>query len=535
MLQLGISWPVILQALLIPSVSYIIYVIIDRLYFSPYAKYPGPKLAGATYWYEFYYNCIKGSGGQYFKQINHLHDRYGPVVRIAPEEVHIKDSSFYETFFLHNKLDKGPLYAVGGIPGSGFNTIDHDVHRKRRGALAPFFTRTHIESQVHVVQQKVLNLCAKLEKSADRALEDPSKAVIRVDHSFEAVTMDAVHEIAYGKPSNMLNDMKRSRELSDGLQTASKVTHWLHMLPFVYDTMSTIMGLLPAWISAIIESRMSSLAIFDLPIFAQVQAQEDLKVYEQSKQVDKDQKVQPNVHLQILNSDLPSGDLTEERLVAEGIGIVMAGFTTTARALTVGTVHLFLNPGILARLRDELATVMPPPPASDWTPSDLPSWEELEGLPYLSAVVKECIRMSWGAIFRLQRTAKTPITYDTPSATYVFPPGTNVSFSNPDVLMDPAHFPAPGRFRPERWIEGGKALERYFVAFGRGARMCIGMWLALAEMYIVLSTVLTRFDLELVDTDARNVANERDFATPYPYPGFEKVKARVIVREDSTA
>jgi hypothetical protein len=46
-----------------------------RLYLSPIAKFPGPKLAALTLWYEFYHDVVRG--GQYVFKINELHDQYG--------------------------------------------------------------------------------------------------------------------------------------------------------------------------------------------------------------------------------------------------------------------------------------------------------------------------------------------------------------------------------------------------------------------------------------------------------------------------
>ena len=48
---------------------------IYRLYLSPIAKFPGPKLAALTLWYEFYHDVIRG--GQYGRKIADLHDEYG--------------------------------------------------------------------------------------------------------------------------------------------------------------------------------------------------------------------------------------------------------------------------------------------------------------------------------------------------------------------------------------------------------------------------------------------------------------------------
>lgn len=64
----------ILFVLLAFSVS-CIFSAVYRLYFSPLAKFPGPKLAALTLWYEFYYDVIKR--GRYTWKIAELHERYG--------------------------------------------------------------------------------------------------------------------------------------------------------------------------------------------------------------------------------------------------------------------------------------------------------------------------------------------------------------------------------------------------------------------------------------------------------------------------
>ena len=46
-----------------------------RLYAHPLAKFPGPRLAAASSWYEAYYEIVLK--GQYSRQISKLHDQYG--------------------------------------------------------------------------------------------------------------------------------------------------------------------------------------------------------------------------------------------------------------------------------------------------------------------------------------------------------------------------------------------------------------------------------------------------------------------------
>ena len=84
--------------------------VIYRLQFHPLANIPGPKLAAATLWYEFFYDCILF--GQYTFKIGELHEKYGisvvrqdpmafqtdiregPLVRISPNELHCNDPDF---------------------------------------------------------------------------------------------------------------------------------------------------------------------------------------------------------------------------------------------------------------------------------------------------------------------------------------------------------------------------------------------------------------------------------------------------------
>ena len=64
-----------LAATAISILLYSVVVAIYRLYLSPLSKFPGPKLAAATLWYEFYYDVIKQ--GRYEWKIKELHEQYG--------------------------------------------------------------------------------------------------------------------------------------------------------------------------------------------------------------------------------------------------------------------------------------------------------------------------------------------------------------------------------------------------------------------------------------------------------------------------
>ncbi|KAK8090352.1 cytochrome P450 [Apiospora hydei] len=117
------------------SLVYGLGLAVYRLYLCPIANFPGPKLAALSFWYEFYYDVV--CGGRYWVKINALHDRYGPIIRINPYELHVRDPDFYEVLYSgpgQGRRDKWS-WSVGMFSNSlsAFGTASHDLHRLRRG------------------------------------------------------------------------------------------------------------------------------------------------------------------------------------------------------------------------------------------------------------------------------------------------------------------------------------------------------------------------------------------------------------------
>lgn len=234
-----------------------------------------------------------------------------------------------------------------------------------------------------------------------------------------------------------------------------------------------------------------------------------------------------SVYESVLDSpNLPASEKALLRLEQEGALLTLAGTESPAQTLNIIFYHL-ANPALLAKLREELATL---PTLSTWT--------QLEQLPYLSAIIEEGNRLSFGVTARTARIQHTPITY-TPSAyvttpdpthkSYILPPGTPVSITTLSAHTAESVFPDPYAFLPERWLgDEGRERRKFQLAFSRGGRKCLGIELARAELYLVTAALVRKFDLVLWETDERDVSFEHDYHVAMPRDGSRGV--RVVAR-----
>lgn len=128
---------------------------------------------------------------------------------------------------------------------------------------------------------------------------------------------------------------------------------------------------------------------------------------------------------------------------------------------------MLANPSQLKKLKAELSTTFP-------NADDPILFDKIEHLPYLGAVIKECLRCHPGVITRMARVSpEVPVVYNRHGKNYTFPAGTPMSMTSQHTHFHPDVFPEPKLFRPERWIENPR-LERYLIAFSRGSRNCLG-------------------------------------------------------------
>ncbi|KAL8942538.1 MAG: hypothetical protein Q9211_001349 [Gyalolechia sp. 1 TL-2023] len=232
----------------------------------------------------------------------------------------------------------------------------------------------------------------------------------------------------------------------------------------------------------------------------------------------------PLFHDILFNSGLPEPEKAIDRLGAEASLLVVAGSETSGNALTQLHYQLLANPEKLVQLQRELR---------ENAPEDIADmkWQDLRKLTYLTACIEETLRLAHTTIHRLARFAPKKglryKDYDIPAGD--IPSKTSVSMSTYFTHMDPDLFPNPNEFIPERWLSPeAKALSKYVSPFSKGPRICLGIELAYAELYLTAAFIFRNFETKLFQTTKKDIAIAHDFFNGYPHSDSKGVRITVV-------
>jgi len=199
-----------------------------------------------------------------------------------------------------------------------------------------------------------------------------------------------------------------------------------------------------------------------------------------------------------------------------------AGAETTAAALDVFILAMICYPDVMKKAQAQIDSVV--------GRSRLPTFKDLDSLPYLRAMSKEILR--WRSIAPMalaHRSTKDDVYQDffIPKGTLIF---TNVWAMN----RDPDIFPDYDTFRPERFLDESGTKEvvpadthgQGHVTYGFGRRICAGKEFANNTIFMTIATVLWAFNIEkakdgngdLVSPDPNNCIDEGLVVRPAYFP-----------------
>jgi cytochrome P450 len=407
------------------------------------------------------------------------------VMLAHPDHLHqvmVTDADKFTKDANYKNKDKG----LARFMGNGLVTSDGEFWKRQRKLMQPTFHARRIEAYAETMVEHTVD--------ALRAWRDG--ATLDVDQHMMTLTLKIVVDALF--KADISEDAERIGEAMDAFQ----------------DLQNNQNQLLPAWIPTPIELRTrKSLREVDAIMYKLIA----------------ERRAHPQDRGDLLTMLLEARDddgqgMTDLQIRDELVTLFLAGHETTANSLNWTFTLLAQNPQVLARLLDEIDTVLA---------GRLPTLADLRALPYLDQVIKESMRLR-PAVFAVGRQAKE----DVEIGGYLVPEGSSVNLFMWMTHQDPRWWGAdaaqfnPERFAPEREAE----VRKYaYLPFAMGPRVCIGNSFAMMEMRLLLATMLQRYTLTLADGRA---PQPDPLITLRPKGGLRMVahaREAIVQREDAMA
>ncbi|OCH88086.1 cytochrome P450 [Obba rivulosa] len=220
----------------------------------------------------------------------------------------------------------------------------------------------------------------------------------------------------------------------------------------------------------------------------------------------------PSVVAHILDQlgDLKGDRETREIEVAQNslAAVYAAGADTTFSTMQAFFLAMVLHPEVQKKAQLELDAVI--------GPGRLPDFSDRPSLPYITAIVKECIRWMPVIPLGIPHATMADDEYDG----YLIPKGSVVIGNQWALLHDPEDYPEPDTFAPERFIKNEKldpnVKDPSTAAFGFGRRSCAGREFAESTLFINIASILHAFHI----TPALDVFGRSMVPEPRATSGF---------------
>lgn len=162
----------------------------------------------------------------------------GPIIRISPNEIHIRDSPFFEEMFSNSLPWNKPehlQYRFDNAKGT-FSTPKHEAHKPRRAALNPFFSKRAITNATPMMQDKLYKLCDRLR----REYQGTGK-VLRLDWMWGCIASDIIVHYCFNDGYGFINAPDFRSVFIQAMFDLLDMVHVLVQFPWV----GVIMNALP--------------------------------------------------------------------------------------------------------------------------------------------------------------------------------------------------------------------------------------------------------------------------------------------------
>ena len=360
--------------------------------------------------------------------------------------------------------DQDPLF------GKEMFSLKGEKWHEIRSLLSPSFTSRKMKIMFKLISQQAKGFCDHILKEGNIELE--------IKKSFQKLTADIIANCAYGISTNCVKDSKNELYVlglrAVNIENVTRKKEFLLHFPFLW--------------------KLFGMSFFDHQVVKLFRNIVETTVSQRKEK----QIIRPDM-LQLM---MDAGDknnsksdkkreLSFEEMTAHAFIFFFGSFHTTSSTLTFLTYEMAIHPDIQQKLQEEIDSVLNEELTNKNLVNDQPSYEEINKLKFLDAVIKENMRLHAVAPI-LERTCSN--NFDLPpslpdSKPFTLKPGMILWIPIEGIHHDPDYYENPGKFDPDRFLKEDEKFvlnSPTFLPFGIGPRGCIAYRFALLIFKVVI-------------------------------------------------
>ncbi|CAG9762996.1 unnamed protein product [Ceutorhynchus assimilis] len=390
--------------------------------------------------------------------------KHGGVIRqfIGPRKpsLAIGNKEFLQFMCTNNKyVCKAKYYDfMKSWLGEGLITSDGPKWLARRKALTASFTQTSVlKSFVQTFEEKGDILVTILGKLQNRN--------INIHPIMKRFTLDIIYETAMGLKLDSQSTTKDSA-YAKAIETIctsiqERMFSYLKQFQFFYQFTETC------------EKERRGLAIVDWALHKIIEKKRESKEKTDQHKSMLDLLLEIDIDGKVLSID----DIREEINT-----FLFAGYDTSSSAMSLALYQIAQNPEIQEKLYQEQLDIF----KDELKPQV--TYDKLQEMVYLEMVIKETLRMH-----TIVPCIGKKITKDLIYDGKLLPENLNFNVCIHAFHHNPAYFPEPEKFLPERFANKTNIKKFTYMPFGVKPRQCLGKNFAMLEMKSALSKLVRNF------------------------------------------
>ncbi|KAM0328581.1 hypothetical protein ACHAQA_004989 [Verticillium albo-atrum] len=482
------------------------WLVFYRLVLHPLARVPGPKLAAiSNVWH-----ALHAREGRMFALGKTLHKKYGPVVRVGPDEVWFDSKEAFKSiyragsgyekseFYLATLLQKPTMDWMGRLHFQDSLDLlsERDIARYRlqRRLIGPIYQTASLKRHEPAIDTVLEKVIAQI-----RTLDG---AEVDLKEWMHIIAVECLGAIVLGWSPGYLKDK------TDWGSSSHGYLGWRR---------KSVFGLFPLVVKAEVISGEISYAFARLwgltfkagktlkPFFTGVYRQSSRRITTELtpkaikpskigkvKKASADDRKDLLADLIKLHKEKPEFNETYlRRMAVTNFG---AGHETMCSALTSIMAMIGSNSEVQTKVAEEVRQAQDPS-----------NFDNATRLIYMQATIKEAQRLH--PVIGMSLSRSVPAEGLTAHG-FFFPAGTTVGCNPVSLHRNLEIFGADAEcFNPDRWLEAEdvRTMDRYNLTWGGGNRTCPGRHLAYLVVYKVIPALVQEFDVEVTMTPEEDI------------------------------